>query len=178
MSDVPETRTYIEYKLYKTKGAVALKPIPATIKLDGPVRTVEKDGVLLLEFAPLSGVAAQSAAAGGYGKKDYDYSKKEFFSLSVTELGDLIHMKETDSLNYVHTPNGYQQQQQQQGGITKRLTIAPLPDGKAVFFTLKVTGKPDADFSLGLMVTMGELEVIKSIARYCIPRFLGMDLVV
>ena len=106
MSDVPETRTYIEYKLYKTKGAVALKPIPATIKLDGPVRTVEKDGVLLLEFAPLSGVAAQSAAAGGYGKKDYDYSKKEFFSLSVTELGDLIHMKETDSLNYVHTPNG------------------------------------------------------------------------
>lgn len=32
--------------------------------------------------------------------------------------------------------------------------------------------------SLSVMITWAELEVIRSIARYCIPRFIGLDLVV
>jgi hypothetical protein len=38
--------------------------------------------------------------------------------------------------------------------------------------------KTPAVTNLSVMLTWAELEVIRSIARYCIPRFIGIDLVV
>jgi hypothetical protein len=40
------------------------------------------------------------------------------------------------------------------------------------------TKTPPATTNLSVMLTWAELEVIRTIARYSIPRFIGIDLVV
>ena len=84
------------------------------------------------------------------------------------------------------------------GKMTKKLKWAPTPDGKGskevhksikdsvtylydgslpgVFLTLSVTDKVDASGSVtySLPVTLAEVEVIKNIMSFCLPRFLGL----
>lgn len=48
-------RTYSSYALYKGKGALAVKPLPATLVTSGSARTVSRNGGMLLEFALASG---------------------------------------------------------------------------------------------------------------------------
>jgi hypothetical protein len=52
--------------------------------------------------------------------------------------------------------------------------------GPGVFLSVSHTDKTKtpATTNLSVMLTWAELEVIRSIARYCIPRFIGIDLVV
>lgn len=89
-----ETRTFTGYSLYKSKGAVQVKPIAPTRKSENGIRTVMREGTLLFEFAP-----------PGKNPREYDWSKKLTFSLNPTELGELVNMKESDSLNLLHNPN-------------------------------------------------------------------------
>lgn len=100
MSDAENApRTYVDYTLFKSKGALSIKPIPATVKTEGNVRTIARDGTLLFEFAP---AASASASAGN---REFDWTKKLSFSLSPTELGEIVRMKDTDTVSLVHNPN-------------------------------------------------------------------------
>lgn len=94
MSDAPEIRTYVGYSLYKMKGALNIKPIPATLKIENNQKTIARDGTLLFEFAP-----------SGKGPREYDWTKKLTFSLSPTELGEVVRMKDTDTTSFMHNPN-------------------------------------------------------------------------
>jgi hypothetical protein len=86
-------KTYVGYGLFKGKGAINVKPIPATLKIANGARTVEKEGVLLFEFAP-------TLAA-----KEYDWSKKISFALDPTECAELVRFKETETVSFMHNPN-------------------------------------------------------------------------
>jgi hypothetical protein len=94
MSDEP--RTFVDYTLHKTKGALNFKPVAATLKDQGGRRTIDRQGAMLLEFA---------APSGGAGTKGYDWTKKQLFSLKVAEMAQIIRLSETGSLTLTHNPN-------------------------------------------------------------------------
>ncbi len=50
-----EIRTYTGYNIYKGKAAINIKPIPPTFRVTKSSRVLEREGVLLWEFAPASG---------------------------------------------------------------------------------------------------------------------------
>lgn len=83
------------------------------------------------------------------------------------------------------------------GKVTKKLKWTPAPDGKgkfsfssfeykvfsnallfltAVFVSLAVTDKSNASGSVmySLPVSLAEVEVLKTMITFCIPRFLGL----
>jgi hypothetical protein len=93
MSDQQGMKTYVGYGLFKGKGAINVKPIPATLKIANGTRTVEKEGALLFEFAP------------AFAAKEYDWSKKISFALDPTECAELVRFKETESVSFMHNPN-------------------------------------------------------------------------
>jgi hypothetical protein len=92
MSDQQETRTYVGYTLYKSKSALKVQPVPATLKIENGYRTVAREGTLLFEFAPGA-------------NKNYDWSNKVLFALSATECGELVRIKDSDTVSFVHSPN-------------------------------------------------------------------------
>jgi hypothetical protein len=140
MSDQQEMRTYVGYSLYKSKSAVNVKPIPATLKVENGIRTVAKEGALMFEFAPGS-------------NKEYDWTKKSLFALSATECGELVRSKDADTVSFVHSPGMLSKRLIEywcdanvylscllfpflcfraagDTTISKRLTVAPVADGK------------------------------------------------
>jgi hypothetical protein len=88
-----ETRNYSSFSVYKGKAALNAKPIFPTFVMKGSGKTVQKEGALLLEFAP-----------AGTNAREYDWSKKQYFSLSVVELGELIGL-DKNTLEFFHDPN-------------------------------------------------------------------------
>jgi hypothetical protein len=89
-------RFYAKYSIYKGKGALSLNPILPIYKvLSKGSKAIERDGSLLLEFAPISGNAP----------REYDWSRKQYFSLNVAEMGELIAIDKTQGLEFFHDPN-------------------------------------------------------------------------
>ena len=61
------------------------------------------------------------------------------------------------------------------GQVTKKVKIIPTQDGKGVFVSLLITDKAAPQINLSLPVSIAELEVIKCLISFCIPRFLAFD---
>lgn len=61
------------------------------------------------------------------------------------------------------------------GKTTKKLKIAPMPDQKSVYFTLTVTNKGEQPTSVALPVSWAEVETVKNVCRFLVPRMLGFD---
>ncbi|KAK3264779.1 Single-stranded DNA-binding protein why1, chloroplastic, variant 2 [Cymbomonas tetramitiformis] len=81
---------------------------------------LEKPGCMLLEFAP------------AIGERQYDWSKKQTFSLSPVEAGDIMENAK-EGCQFYHDPN---KGRSGEGSITKQLSISRTPDGKGFFFQL------------------------------------------
>jgi hypothetical protein len=151
-------KVFSSYSIYKGKTALQLKPIMPTVSLNkqNGNRILTRDGALLMEFAPVLAATAASAASpisrggGGQGNhREYDWSKKQYFSLNVNELGELCSFDRSKGMQFLHDPNlggllfsflsflsffllitlcyllG-----EQAGLVTKTLKIAPTADGK------------------------------------------------
>lgn len=88
-----ERNTYAGYSIYKGKGALYVKPIPPTFTASGNSQKVDRNGALLFEFAP-----------SGKGPKEYDWTKKATFSLSVSECGEVLRAKDIPSAEFLHDP--------------------------------------------------------------------------
>jgi len=166
MQTTPELRTFPVYSVYKGKCACTIKPIAPTFSVSGGMyRTVSRDGALLFEFAP-----------AGSQPREYEWSKKATFSLSPTECGEICRLNEAigTPINFIHDPNMLGPES---GKITKQMKWTPAPEGNGIFLSITVADKNanQGPVTYSLPLTWGEVEVMKSIAGYCIPHFLGFD---
>jgi len=167
MAYTPENpRTFTSYVIYKGKAALSLKPIPPTFASKGSSRIVSKNGGLLLEFAPASGV------------REYDWTKKGTFLLGPTECGDILTMRpdNKEGLEFLRDPK---MGSPQTGNTAKKLRILPITfiDGRSMFISLQISGKSSEPVNFNLPLRVGELAVIQTLISYCLPRFLAFDCV-
>ncbi|KAK9107741.1 hypothetical protein Syun_023752 [Stephania yunnanensis] len=86
-------KVFVGHSVYKGKAALTVEPkAPEFAPLDSGAFKVSRDGYVLLQFAP------------GVGTRQYDWSRKQVFSLSVTEIGTLIGLGAKDSCEFFHDP--------------------------------------------------------------------------
>lgn len=114
---------------------------------------------MLLQFAPAAGV------------RQYDWSRKQVFSLSVTEIGSIISLGAKDSCEFFHDPN---KGRSDEGRVRKVLKVEPLPDGSGHFFNLSVQNKLiNLDENIYIPVTKAEFAVLVSAFNFVVPYLLG-----
>ena len=88
-----QPRTFVSYNVYKGKAAMAIKPVsPVFTQMSNGNRLLSKDGGILIEAAPVSGV------------REYDWTKKSAFLLDPTECGQILYFHETkgNEVNFIH----------------------------------------------------------------------------
>lgn len=87
-------RTFVGYNVYKGKAAMVIKPVaPVFNELANGNRILFKDGGMLLEIAPISGV------------REYDWTKKATFLLDPSECGEILcfhDMKTSTEVGFLH----------------------------------------------------------------------------
>lgn len=114
---------------------------------------------MLLQFAPSAGV------------RQYDWSRKQVFSLSVTEIGSIISLGAKDSCEFFHDPF---KGKSDEGRVRKVLKVEPLPDGSGHFFNLSVQNKLiNMDESIYIPVTKAEFAILVSAFNFVVPYLLG-----
>ncbi|KAL6567725.1 Single-stranded DNA-binding protein why1, chloroplastic [Orobanche gracilis] len=87
-------RVFVGYSVYKGKAVLTVVPGPPEFSpLDSGAFRLSKEGSVLLQFAPAVGVC------------QYDWGRKQVFSLSVGEIGNIISLGARDSCEFFHDPN-------------------------------------------------------------------------
>ncbi|XP_010242377.1 PREDICTED: single-stranded DNA-binding protein WHY1, chloroplastic-like isoform X3 [Nelumbo nucifera] len=120
---------------------------------------LSKEGFVLLQFAPAVGL------------RQYDWSRKQVFSLSVTEIGTLINLGAKGSCEFFHDPF---KGKSEEGKVRKVLKAEPLPDGSGHFFNLSVQNKLlNVDESIYIPITKAELTVLVSAFNFILPYLIG-----
>ncbi|KAJ0248002.1 Single-stranded DNA-binding protein WHY1 [Hirschfeldia incana] len=153
-------RFYVGHSIYKGKAALTVEPrAPEFVSLDSGAFKLSKDGFLLLQFAPAAGV------------RQYDWSKKQVFSLSVSEIGTLVSLGPRESCEFFHDPN---KGKSDEGKVRKVLKVEPLPDGSGHFFNLSVQNKLlNVDESIYIPITRAEFTVLVSAFNFVLPYLIG-----
>ncbi|KAK7317521.1 hypothetical protein RJT34_01836 [Clitoria ternatea] len=153
-------RVYVGYSIYKGKAALTLTPRPPEFTpLDSGAFKISKEGYVLLQFAP------------AVGQRQYDWTRKQVFSLSVGEMGSVISLGARESCEFFHDPF---KGKSDEGKVRKILKLEPLPDGSGHFFNLSVQNKlADVDESIYIPVTKAELAVLSSTFNFIMPYLLG-----
>ena len=120
---------------------------------------MSKAGGLFFEFAP------------SLGQREYDWGRKGTFLLDVTECGTVLSLEKgvSNSYEFVHDP---MMGQEGEGQTIKKMKWSTSKDG--VFLNLSVMDKTkNANEAFSVPLSYGEMEVIFSIIKFSIPRFLG-----
>ncbi|KAI3717460.1 hypothetical protein L1987_69094 [Smallanthus sonchifolius] len=153
-------KVFIGHSIYKGKAALTVEPRPPEFApLDSGAFKLTKEGFILLQFAPAAGV------------RQYDWSRKQVFSLSVTEIGGLISLGARDSCEFFHDPF---KGKSDEGRVRKVLKVEPLPDGSGHFFNLSVQNKLiNMDESIYIPVTKAEFAILISAFNFSVPYLLG-----
>ncbi|GKA59269.1 single-stranded DNA-binding protein WHY1, chloroplastic-like protein [Tanacetum coccineum] len=160
-NQVKETpKVFIGHSIYKGKAALTVEPRPPEFApLDSGAFKLTKEGFILLQFAPAAGV------------RQYDWSRKQVFSLSVTEIGSIISLGARDSCEFFHDPF---KGKSDEGRVRKVLKVEPLPDGSGHFFNLSVQNKLiNMDESIYIPVTKAEFAILVSAFNFVVPYLLG-----
>ncbi|XP_076931692.1 single-stranded DNA-binding protein WHY1, chloroplastic-like [Bidens hawaiensis] len=157
-TDAP--KVFIGHSIYKGKAALTVEPRPPEFApLDSGAFKLTKEGFILLQFAPAAGV------------RQYDWTRKQVFSLSVTEIGSLISLGARDSCEFFHDPF---KGKSDEGRVRKVLKVEPLPDGSGHFFNLSVQNKLiNMDESIYIPVTKAEFAILISAFNFAVPYLLG-----
>ncbi|XP_077247814.1 single-stranded DNA-binding protein WHY1, chloroplastic-like isoform X2 [Tasmannia lanceolata] len=142
-------RLYVGHSIYKGKAALTIEPkAPEFVPLDSGAYKVSKEGFVFLQFAP------------AVGTRQYDWNRKQVFSLSVSEIGTLMSLGAKDSCEFFHDPF---KGKSEEGKIRKILKAEPLPDGTGHFFNLSVQNRLlNVDESIYIPITKGEFAVLIS----------------
>ncbi|KAL3654198.1 Single-stranded DNA-binding protein why1, chloroplastic [Castilleja foliolosa] len=153
-------RYYVGYSVYKGKAALTVEPrSPEFAPLGSGAFKLSKEGCVSLQFAPAVGV------------RQYDWGRKQVFSLSVTEVGHIISLGAKDSCEFFHDPN---KGRSDEGKVRKVLKVEPLPDGSGHFFNLSVQNKLlNVDESIYIPITKAEFAVLVSSFNFIIPYLIG-----
>nr|VDD38285.1 unnamed protein product [Brassica oleracea] len=154
-------RFYVGHSIYKGKAALTIEPrAPEFVALESGAFKLSKEGFLLLQFAPAAGV------------RQYDWSRKQVFSLSVTEIGNLVSLGPKESCEFFHDPN--KGKGSDEGKVRKVLKVEPLPDGSGRFFNLSVQNKLlNVDESVYIPITKAEFAVLISAFNFILPHLIG-----
>uniref|UniRef100_A0A7N0ULW7 Uncharacterized protein n=1 Tax=Kalanchoe fedtschenkoi TaxID=63787 RepID=A0A7N0ULW7_KALFE len=158
----PSTRVYVGYSIYKGKAALTVEPrAPEFSLMDSGAYKISKDGFVYLQFAPASGF------------RQYDWSRKQVFSLSVFEVGSIISLGPKDSCEFFHDPF---KGRSDEGKVRKVLKVEPLPDGSGHFFNLSVQNRLlNVDESIYIPINKAEFTVLVSAMKFILPYLLGWN---
>ncbi|XAR53227.1 hypothetical protein NMG60_11021692 [Bertholletia excelsa] len=153
-------RVFVGHSIYKGKAALTVEPRPPEFTfLDSGAFKLSREGFVLLQFAPAAGV------------RQYDWGRKQVFSLSVTEMGTLISLGARESCEFFHDPF---KGKSDEGKVRKVLKVEPLPDGTGHFFNLSVQNKLiNVDESIYIPITKAEFTVLISAFNFVVPYLLG-----
>ncbi|KAM5567129.1 single-stranded DNA-binding protein WHY1, chloroplastic-like [Rosa sericea] len=153
-------RFYVGHSIYKGKAALTVEPkAPEFTALDSGAFKMSREGFVLLQFAPAAGVRV------------YDWSRKQVFSLSVTEIGSIVSLGARESCEFFHDPF---KGKSEEGKVRKVLKVEPLPDGSGRFFNLSVQNKLiNLDENIYIPVTRAEFAVLNSAFNYILPYLIG-----
>ncbi|KAJ1407567.1 hypothetical protein SESBI_24253 [Sesbania bispinosa] len=79
--------------IYKGKAALTVTPRPpAFTPLESGAFKISREGYVLLQFAP------------AVGSRQYDWNRKQVFSLSVNEMGSVMSLGARESCEFFHDP--------------------------------------------------------------------------
>ncbi len=127
------------------------------------------------------------------GQREYNWNAKVSFAMDVTECGELLAMDRSKTIEFLHDPG---MGGADAGKVTKKIRIQPTQDskGKTIFLSLYLVVCADCLLLSGVFVSVShtdkaqnianqysvpmswaELEVVRSTAQFCLPRFLGLD---
>ncbi|XP_022733741.1 single-stranded DNA-binding protein WHY1, chloroplastic-like isoform X1 [Durio zibethinus] len=153
-------RFYVGHSIYKGKAVLTVEPkAPEFVPLDSGAFKLSREGFVLLQFAPAAGV------------RQYDWSRKQVFSLSVTEIGTLISLRARESCEFFHDPF---KGKSEEGKVRKVLKVEPFPDGSGHFFNLGVQNKLlNMDENISIPITRAEFTVLNSAFSFILPYLLG-----
>ncbi|KAG6599060.1 single-stranded DNA-binding protein WHY1, chloroplastic-like [Cucurbita moschata] len=153
-------RFFVGHSIYKGKAALTVEPRPPEFTpLDSGAFKISREGFVLLQFAPAAGV------------RQYDWSRKQVFSLSVTELGSLVALGPRESCELFHDPY---KGKSDEGKVRKMLKVEPLPDGSGRFFNLSVQNKlTNVDESIYIPITKAEYTVLVEAFKFILPHLMG-----
>ncbi|KFK33458.1 hypothetical protein AALP_AA5G016000 [Arabis alpina] len=156
-------RYYVGHSIYKGKAALTVEPrAPEFVALESGAFKLSKEGFLLLQFAPATGV------------RQYDWSRKQVFSLSVTEIGNLVSLGPRESCEFFHDP--FKGKGSDEGKVRKVLKVEPLPDGSGRFFNLSVQNKLlNVDENIYIPITKAEFAVLISAFNFILPHLIGWN---
>ncbi|PSS28713.1 Single-stranded DNA-binding protein [Actinidia chinensis var. chinensis] len=153
-------RIYVGHSIYKGKAAltVDVRP-PEFTPLETGAFKMTREGYVLLQFAPAAGV------------RQYDWGRKQVFSLSVTEMGTIMSLGPSESCEFFHDPF---KGKSEEGKVRKVLKVEPLPDGTGHFFNLSVRNMLiNLDESIYIPITRAEYTVIVSAFNFIVPYLIG-----
>uniref|UniRef100_A0A7N0V593 Uncharacterized protein n=1 Tax=Kalanchoe fedtschenkoi TaxID=63787 RepID=A0A7N0V593_KALFE len=155
-----QTRVFVGHSVYKGKAALTVEPRgPEFAPLESGSFKVAKDGFVLLQFAPASGL------------RQYDWSRKQVFSLSVVEIGTLMSLGPKESCEFFHDPF---KGKSDEGKVRKVLKVEPLADGTGHFFNLSVQNKLlNMDESIYIPITKAEFAILNSVFNFILPHLIG-----
>ncbi|XP_061338815.1 single-stranded DNA-binding protein WHY1, chloroplastic [Gastrolobium bilobum] len=153
-------KVFVGHSVYKGKAVLTLTPRPPEFaSLDSGAFKISKEGYVLLQFAP------------AVGMRQYDWNRKQVFSLSVSEMGTIISLGARQSCEFFHDPS---MGKSDEGKVRKVLKVEPLPDGSGHFFNLSVQNKlENTNESIIIPVTRAEFAVFSSIFNFIMPYLLG-----
>ncbi|GLC34574.1 hypothetical protein PLESTB_001246700 [Pleodorina starrii] len=167
----PSERVFTNFAIYKGRAAMAVRLIPpAFTTSDSGYRVLDRDGVMLLEFANANagyGPPASAPPRAGGINRTYNWGAKMTFALTPVEMGEVLAGDKIagGGLTLYHDPAKLGRT----GEPTKKLTLKQMPDGNISF---NISAGPDY---IQVPVSKAEFEVLKSVAHYAIPRLLGFD---
>lgn len=154
------SKIFVKYTFYKGKAALGMQPkAPEYSTLDSGGIRLSKEGCVFLEFAP------------AVGTRQYDWSKKQIFALSVLELGTLLSFDPNEPCEFFHDPFVGKSEA---GNIRKVLKVGMLQDTGGYFFNLRVSDRIlNIDESLFMPITKGEFSVMQSAFNFILPYLMG-----
>lgn len=165
-----ESPGFTEFSVYKGKGAVLFKPLPARWKRTDKGKTVlDMPGKMLAVFAPVSASKTNKAGNRAYSWQD----QKIMIALNVQELGAIMTAKDKETLEFYHDPS---KGKAEEGAVHKSLSMITNADGSKIF-TARHNSKAGDKRCAIVQMTVAEFHVFKSLAEFCIPRFVGFDVV-
>ncbi|XP_058772415.1 single-stranded DNA-binding protein WHY1, chloroplastic-like isoform X1 [Vicia villosa] len=155
-------RVYVGYSVYKGKAVLTVAPRPPEFtSLDSGAFKISREGCLLLQFAPSA------------GPLQYDWNRKQVFSLSVEEIGSLINLGAKESCEFFHDPL---KRKSGEGKRSKVLKVEPLHDGSGHMFNLSVQNKAEnINENILIPVSKAEFAVFNSLFNFITPCLLGWN---
>lgn len=155
-------RKFASYTVFKGKAALSISPIlPNFTKIESGGSRVKKNGSVMLTFFP------------AVGQRQYDYSKKQLFALSPTEVGSLISLGSAESCEFFHDPS---MKSSHEGQVKKSLSITPLGNDNGYFVNITVLNNVQkTNERLSVPVTKAEFAVMRTALSYALPHIMGWD---